>query len=97
MYRAPQTLTFHVRVSQSLKSYVFLFYIALTERSSSRRRWNWGKWASPKAYAWLSSSEIVFWMVTFGLSAKAAGKGCPSGVSGCAQGYVLVVLTLVME
>lgn len=75
---------------QSLKSLTFLLYIALTERVPRFHRW-----ASTRAYAWLTASEILFWIVTFGLSAKGAGSHCEG--SEYVAGYVLVVLTLVLE
>jgi hypothetical protein len=52
---------------QTLKSYLFLLYIALTERHLRFQRW-----ASTRAYVYLTASEILFRIVTFG----AECQGC---------------------
>ena len=74
---------------QSLKSYIFLAYIMLTERCDRFK-----KWASKKAYAVLNCTEIVFWAVPMGLSASGAARSC-DGVS-CAAAIVLILLCLVL-
>jgi len=49
----------------------------------------------PKSIRLYSSSEIVFWIVIFGLSASGAGKNCQG--TRCVPGYALVVLGLCVE